>query len=181
MEKGYARTTARDVAGRAGTSLAAIGYHFSSTDELLQEAITEGFRRWRAQFTLVLAKNADRPAVEQLSAIGDELTRLFQDEGGLSTVFLEALALADRTSGDVRGRVAASYEEDRVAVSELVRTLRGRAAGNERLVASMLLAVVDGLIIQHAISSNDAPSPREVLDLVAPLVLTGRRKTRSST
>jgi len=174
MAKGYARTTARDIAGTAGTSLAAIGYHFGSTEQLLQEAIAEGFRRWRAQFTLVLEANATRSGEEQLAAIGDELTRLFRDERALSTVFLEALALADRSEGDVRVRVAASYEEDRLGVAALLRTVRGRELGDERAVASMLLALVDGLIIQHAISPTDAPSPREVLDLVAPIVL-GRK------
>ena len=34
-EKGYARTTARDISTAAGTSLAAIGYHYRSTEALL--------------------------------------------------------------------------------------------------------------------------------------------------
>jgi AcrR family transcriptional regulator len=39
LEKGYNRTTARDIASMAGVSLAAIGYHFSSKDALLTEAL----------------------------------------------------------------------------------------------------------------------------------------------
>ncbi len=35
-DKGYARTTARDIATAAGVSLAAIGYHFGSKEELLE-------------------------------------------------------------------------------------------------------------------------------------------------
>lgn len=54
LDEGYARTTARDIAAASGTSLAAIGYPFRSTEQLLQEAVAEGFRRWRSQFTLVL-------------------------------------------------------------------------------------------------------------------------------
>lgn len=177
LEKGYSHTTARDVAGRAATSLAAIGYHFGSTEQLLNAAIAEGFRRWRAQFSLVLEANAGRSGEEQLAAIGDELTRLFRDERSLSAVFLEALALADRSNGEVRAQVAASYEEDRVGVAALVGVVRGGEHGDERLVASMLLALVDGLIIQHAISLTDAPSPRVVLDLVAPILLSGSRGT----
>src|SRR5947209_3991272 len=41
LEKGYSRTTARDIASRAGVSLAAIGYHFASKDALLTEALGE--------------------------------------------------------------------------------------------------------------------------------------------
>ncbi|MGZ0150025.1 TetR/AcrR family transcriptional regulator [Kribbella sp. WER1] len=39
LEKGYSRTTARDIATAAGVSLAAIGYHFGSKDRLLNEAL----------------------------------------------------------------------------------------------------------------------------------------------
>lgn len=39
LEKGYSRTTARDIATAAGVSLAAIGYHFGSKDTLLNEAL----------------------------------------------------------------------------------------------------------------------------------------------
>src|SRR5258708_5810825 len=37
-ERGYAHITARDLAGGAGTRLAAIGYHFGSTDALPNDA-----------------------------------------------------------------------------------------------------------------------------------------------
>ncbi|WP_433663995.1 TetR/AcrR family transcriptional regulator [Nocardia sp. CA-128927] len=40
LERGLAKTTARDIAGAAGVSLAAIGYHFGSKDRLITEAIT---------------------------------------------------------------------------------------------------------------------------------------------
>lgn len=42
LERGLAKTTARDIAGAAGVSLAAIGYHFGSKDRLITEAIAEG-------------------------------------------------------------------------------------------------------------------------------------------
>jgi AcrR family transcriptional regulator len=41
LEKGYSRTTARDIATAAGVSLAAIGYHFGSKETLLTEALRE--------------------------------------------------------------------------------------------------------------------------------------------
>ncbi len=40
LERGLAKVTARDIAGAAGVSLAAIGYHFGSKDRLISEAIT---------------------------------------------------------------------------------------------------------------------------------------------
>lgn len=38
-ERGYARTTARDIVNESGTNLASIGYHYGSKDALLDEAL----------------------------------------------------------------------------------------------------------------------------------------------
>jgi len=37
--KGYARTTARDIAAASGANLASIGYHFGSKEGLLNAAV----------------------------------------------------------------------------------------------------------------------------------------------
>jgi len=37
--KGYAHTTARDIAAASGANLASIGYHFGSTQALLNTAV----------------------------------------------------------------------------------------------------------------------------------------------
>jgi AcrR family transcriptional regulator len=41
LERGVAKTTARDIAAAAGVSLAAIGYHFGSKERLVTEALSE--------------------------------------------------------------------------------------------------------------------------------------------
>ena len=50
LNKGYSRTTARDIASTAGVSLAAIGYHFSSKEALLTEALILAFGEWDQEF-----------------------------------------------------------------------------------------------------------------------------------
>ena len=168
-EKGYARTTARDLAAASGVSLAAIGYHFGSTENLLHEAITDGFRAWRARFAEALHA-ADGPPTKAVAAIGRELDRLFEDERSLFTVFLEALALADRKP-ESAAQAAAAYEEDRVAIAALVAQLRGSRRRDDRVVASLLLAVVDGLFVQHLLQRDQAPPPSQVLKLLTPLLV----------
>src|SRR5258707_11219759 len=46
IEKGYARTTARDIADAAGVSLAAIGYHYGSKESLLEQAFMAAMEEW---------------------------------------------------------------------------------------------------------------------------------------
>jgi AcrR family transcriptional regulator len=57
LEKGYLRTTARDIASSAGVSLAAIGYHFSSKEALLTEALLLAFDEWDREFRQALEAN----------------------------------------------------------------------------------------------------------------------------
>ncbi|MGW2641091.1 TetR/AcrR family transcriptional regulator [Streptomyces sp. NPDC001348] len=52
LEKGFARTTARDIVKESGTNLASIGYHYGSKDALLAQAyvslvegMSDGFGR----------------------------------------------------------------------------------------------------------------------------------------
>ena len=44
--KGYARTTARDIAAAAHANTASIGYHFGSKEALLNEAIVRTCDQW---------------------------------------------------------------------------------------------------------------------------------------
>ncbi|WP_327005423.1 TetR/AcrR family transcriptional regulator [Dactylosporangium sp. NBC_01737] len=59
LDKGYARTTARDVAAAAGVSLAAIGYHFGTTDALLNAALDRAMESWGAALEDALRDEGD--------------------------------------------------------------------------------------------------------------------------
>jgi AcrR family transcriptional regulator len=45
-EKGYARTTARDIVAASGTNLASIGYHYGSKENLLNAALMSATEDW---------------------------------------------------------------------------------------------------------------------------------------
>jgi AcrR family transcriptional regulator len=59
-DKGYARTTARDIASAAGVSLAAIGYHFGTTEVLLNAALLRAMEEWAAELERALLDERDR-------------------------------------------------------------------------------------------------------------------------
>lgn len=62
VERGVAKTTARDIAAAAGVSLAAIGYHFGSKEQLITEALADALG----------------------TAIGDSMESLIRDAGDVS-------------------------------------------------------------------------------------------------
>jgi AcrR family transcriptional regulator len=64
-EKGYAHTTARDIAAVSNSNLGSIGYHFGSKEALLNEAIREGFAEWTAQLGNIAFAEAGATPLER--------------------------------------------------------------------------------------------------------------------
>src|ERR1700727_421485 len=114
QQRGYARTTARDiVAASAGANLGAIGYHYGSTERLLNQALLVGFERWYAE----LVRTAEQASLKEqpLAVIAGELPRTFQRNPPLVRAFIEALAQADQ-SPEIRAGLIECYERGRELV-----------------------------------------------------------------
>lgn len=62
QRKGYAATTARDIAAEARANLRSIGYHYGSTRGLLLAAISANWRRWLAPLIAATAGEDSDPA-----------------------------------------------------------------------------------------------------------------------
>src|SRR3989440_872256 len=67
--KGYARTTARDIAAAANANLASIGYHFGSKEALLNEAITQTCEEWTMRIgEAAFASDATSPLAQMAAS-----------------------------------------------------------------------------------------------------------------
>jgi AcrR family transcriptional regulator len=175
-EKGYARTTARDIAAASGSNLGSIGYHFGSKEALLNEAIREGFAEWTAQLATIAFAEAGATPLERGRASWVALTESFDEHRPLIVAFVEALAQSVR-SDELRAQLADIYEEGRAAVGRLVEASFGDTdVGDEqvRAVASFMIAVCDGLLLQWLVDPQRAPSGAELtagLDAALPEAL----------
>ncbi|GAA5003457.1 hypothetical protein GCM10025734_40840 [Kitasatospora paranensis] len=67
-EKGYGRTTARDIASAAGVSLAAIGYHYGSKEALLTQATIQALGEWGTRSVRCWPASARRPTPRSASS-----------------------------------------------------------------------------------------------------------------
>jgi AcrR family transcriptional regulator len=101
IERGVAKATAREIAGAAGVSLAAIGYHFGSKDQLITEALN----------------------VALGTAIGDGMSELIQAGAGAPP--LEAFA---QTWNGVPAIFAANREAMIASIENAVRIIRDPAS-----------------------------------------------------
>lgn len=155
-ERGYARTTARDIAAASGANLGLIGYYFGSKEALLNAALMEAFTRWTKRMTGVGAAPGSQP-LSAMRAAGQEMDRAFDADRPLLVAFVEALAQAER-SDDLRRQLADGYEDLRATTAD------------DRALASLLIAVADGLMIQHLLDPDRTPSTEAVLDAVGGIL-----------
>ena len=162
-EKGYARTTARDLVAESGTNLASIGYHFGSKEALLNEAIGDAFAEWTNE---VIAMSLDGNERAPLEAVGTSwielLDNTFERNRPLLVAFVESLAQAER-SPELRAQLAGHYQRCRDSLADVVTASLGEVEGmNPQAVASFLMAVIDGLILQWLLDPDAPPSGQEL-------------------
>jgi AcrR family transcriptional regulator len=164
--KGYARTTARDIVAASGTNLASIGYHFGSKERLLNEAITEGFRRWLARLAAVAFEDQSATPLERLRRSLTELSETFGEVRPLMVAFTEALAQAGHSEA-VREQLADSYRQTRAMVAAMVTECWAGAreidAAQAPTIASVLIAVADGLMVQWLLDPDQRMGGTEIL------------------
>jgi AcrR family transcriptional regulator len=170
---GYAGTSARDIAAASGASLASIGYHFGSKDALLAKAMLRSFGEWvRRVGEITLASEDASPPQRVATALAAALES-FEAQQPLLGAFVEAMAQA-RRSDELREQMAALYREGRRAVAEIVRASLGehapRLRADPEVVASLVIATIDGFALQWLLDPNDIPSAEELATALADTI-----------
>ncbi|MEV5832501.1 TetR/AcrR family transcriptional regulator [Nocardia sp. NPDC052112] len=98
IERGVAKTTARDIAAAAGVSLAAIGYHFGSKDRLITEALAEalGTDIGDRMEALIRAGSGESP-LAAFTQMWNAMPQVFEDNRDGMLASLENLVRVART------------------------------------------------------------------------------------
>jgi AcrR family transcriptional regulator len=171
-DKGYAHTTARDLVAASGTNLRSIGYHFGSKEALLVEALGECFRIWTARVEQAVFGSPAATPRERLEAALVALIDSFDDLRPQVSACVEAIAPAVR-SDTLRAKLAAGYAESRQAgVAMITRACAEMGLApieNADAVASVLIAISDGLMLQWLADPAAAPDARQTIGALAQL------------
>ncbi|MBO3745861.1 helix-turn-helix transcriptional regulator [Streptosporangiaceae bacterium NEAU-GS5] len=154
-EKGYARTTARDIASAAGVSLAAIGYHFGSTKALLNEAIFKAMEEWGEEVERALAAVRDADPAERFEAVWSRVTESFTTRRALWAVQFEVVTQLDQFPG-VRDHLLAGYDRARLGLAELFGT-----PGSAELGA-FYQTLLAGMLVQWLTDPGRAPTGHDL-------------------
>ncbi|MEU4577934.1 TetR/AcrR family transcriptional regulator [Nonomuraea sp. NPDC023979] len=172
QEKGYARTTARDLVAASGTNLASIGYHFGGKDALLNEAIAGCYEAWTERVEEAMFGDAVGSPRDLLERAMVALIDVFDEMRPQLVVCIEGYPAALRESV-LRERLAAAYSRGREAGVAMLH--RGAAELGIELpvppeaLVSVLIAISDGLMIQWLLDPASTPDARQVVDVLAAL------------
>lgn len=166
LEKGYDRTTVRDIATAANVSMAAIGYHYGSREALLNEALFRTLDDWGDRVGRALAPDPDVPDTPA-AQFESRLNRLFESFGEGRQVWLASVEafMQSQRSPELRAQLAAGMAEGRRGLAAMVtgQPEDDLPDGAERQVGSVHMALISGLMIQWLTDPNSAPSASDVL------------------
>ncbi len=165
-EKGYGRTTARDVAAAAGVSLAAIGYHFGSTEALLNAAMITAIEEWGDEMARTLGTAVD-PALDPVARFEAGWTALlasFEAHRPLWVASFEVFAQIEHAP-EIRRFLAGAIQQGIMGLAELFQGIDG--AAEPRLawtVGSFYQALMTGVMAQWMLDPERAPTGRDLAE-----------------
>ena len=165
-EKGYARTTARDIVAASGANLASIGYHYGSKEALLNQALIQSAREWgdRLAQTLAEAEVDHLDPRERYAAMWACVVEMLGADRQSWTAQFEVLAQVEHAE-DVRHVLAAGDIEGRPRLGLLFNGVDPEA--DERraaLVGAFNQALLTGIMAQWLIDPSTALTGRDIAE-----------------
>ncbi|GAA1956207.1 TetR/AcrR family transcriptional regulator [Agromyces allii] len=169
-EQGVAKATARDIAGAAGVSLAAIGYHFGSKEQLITEALLDalGTAIGDGMGELIREGAADAP-IDGFARLWNGMPAVFADNREALLASLEnTLRIVRNPVGreQMQAAVEGAYEgiaEEFAAAHPDLGDERARA------LSEFSFALVQGLAILWLLNPEGTPSGDRLASAVRTL------------
>src|ERR1700733_10492692 len=165
LEKGFNRTTARDIASAAGVSLAAIGYHFSSKESLLTEALLLAFGEWDQdlQKALQTAVPSHISPVERFEATWAKIIATFETHRPLWVANFEIFAQMVGQP-EARNIIASKIHLARASLAAMFlnQDESKLSAETVRTIGTFHHVLLTGLILQWLIDPVSALSAKDL-------------------
>ncbi|MER5933757.1 helix-turn-helix domain-containing protein [Streptomyces sp. NPDC002054] len=161
-EKGYLRTTVRDIAAAAGVSSAAIGYHFGSREALLNQALFAALDEWGAEVGSL--SGVGDSAEERYADVWTRKIRSFSEQRWLWTASVEGFLHA-QTSPEMLAILAAGQRASRRQIAAKLRGVPEAevAEADVRGLGSVQMALLTGVMTQWLTDPEQAPDGRELV------------------
>lgn len=155
--------TARDLVAASNTNLGSISYHFGSKDALLDEAAKLVFEEWAQTVARTVSADPDAPPARRLARA---LELILDDFDAMRPYFLGFIQIVagSEHAPETRERLAAHYRTQRATVAAMVVASLGASIDPDdaRHIASLLMGLSDGLMLQALIDPDSTPTSHEL-------------------
>jgi len=178
LEHGVAKATAREIANAAGVSLAAIGYHFGSKEQLITEALMQSLGSGIGDaMETVVAEHAGESLLEGFAALWNRMPGVFaaNREALLASLENAVRVLRDTDTGpELASAAGQGYE----GIAEQLRNARPDLDDADiAAVAKLDYVLVQSLGILWLLSPDALPTGDELARAVAVIAATGAATT----
>jgi AcrR family transcriptional regulator len=164
-EKGYARTTARDIVAASGTNLGSIGYHYGSVEALLNAAVLAAIEEWGAEVAQAMTAGIDPAASfpRRFEQYWAAVLGSFADYRQVWAATFDLYAVAGRIP-EVRAAIAAGLQDGRLAWARLLHGIDPETEpAKAQAVGSVHQALLSGILVQWLTDPARAPSAGDLL------------------
>jgi AcrR family transcriptional regulator len=163
-EKGYARTTARDIVAVSGTNLGSIGYHYGSTKALMNAAMLSAVDEWGQTIAAALADDVSDAGDEPLVRLWRRIISTARNDRALFMATVEAMVQAEHTP-ELREQMAEGIRQGRSGMAAMITGQAEETLDRETIgtLGSVQMALMSGVLIQHMTDPDNAPTAEQVV------------------
>ncbi len=172
LEKGYGRTTARDIVAASGTNLASIGYHYGTKEALLNAALLSALGDVGEEINkaTLICLQMDADPIKRFEAGWSEIVRQYATSRQLLLASVEVFAQVDRVP-ELRAAVADGFQQGRQVMLRLFNAILGPDVEHvtdeeASSVGSLFQALATGVMAQLLVDPERAPTGRDLANAV---------------
>ncbi|MFG2604926.1 TetR/AcrR family transcriptional regulator [Streptomyces sp. NPDC048514] len=173
LEKGFARTTARDVVKESGTNLASIGYHYGSKDALLAQAYVSLVEGMSEAFTgeANAGLTAAPGSLERFQEMWSNIIATMREPGSFWRLSAEIVAVGDQLP-EARDHLAKAQREGSRAFVALMADVSEDEVTEDAVdtLGAFYTVMMSGLISQWSFAPGTAPGAEQLTEGLRRLI-----------
>lgn len=164
LEKGYSKTTARDIAEAAGVSLAAIGYHYGSKESLLEQAFMAAMEEWLDDEEQIAQQETASGSIEEFRAFFAGVIGTFPEQKPLLRLNIE-MGLESMNHPALGAFMAEAVQLGRQGLAQGLGGLDAERDGElAQQVGAFYSVLMTGIIAQYLVDRERFPSASDLAE-----------------
>jgi AcrR family transcriptional regulator len=164
-EKGYARTTARDIVALSGTNLGSIGYHYGSTEALMTAAMLGAMEDWGDEIARALGAEPETGGGDPVAGFWRRVIHSITTHRELWLASVEVMIQAEHNP-HLRAQLAGGLQAGRRGMAALATGTPEDQLDDKtvRTVGSAQMALMSGVVTQWLTDPESAPRAEEIAE-----------------